>query len=104
MNEINLTLLLNIIKNRRNIHQLRRQGLSFRQIAELIENALNDGFIVYLDKKIVLSERGETFLSKNLNTIKKTNKAEWIELDLKNKIKPFPKNEIFLPDRNELSF
>ena len=83
---------------------LSRQQLSFRQIAELTEQAVIDGYIGYTDNKIILTDLGESFLASHLDTTKKRNKAEWIELDFKNKIKPFPKNEVFLPNRSEFSF
>jgi hypothetical protein len=104
MNEINLTLLLNVVKNKGNILRLRRQQLSFRQIVELTEEAVSEGLLAYIANKVILTEEGEEFLSLNLDSTKKRNKSEWIDLDLKNKIKPFPKNEVFLPDRTEFSF
>ncbi|HVS92170.1 MAG TPA: hypothetical protein VHE59_09075 [Mucilaginibacter sp.] len=104
MNEINLTLLLNVVKKKGNILLLRRQQLSFRQIVELTEQAVANGFVTYLENKITLTSQGEEFLALNLDAIKKRKKSEWIEPDIKNKIKPFPKNEVFLPDRSEFSF
>ncbi|WP_183562521.1 hypothetical protein [Mucilaginibacter sp. SP1R1] len=104
MNELNLTLLLNIIKNKGNVLRLKREKLSFRQIAEFTEQAVVDGFITYSDNKIILTELGEEFLELHLPATKKKNKAEWIEPDIKNKIKPYPKNEVFLPNRSEFSF
>jgi hypothetical protein len=104
MNEMDLTLLLNIVKNKGNIQRLRRQNLSFRQVVDLTEQAVKAGFVTYIGNKISLTAMGESFLASNITLMKKTNKEEWIEPDYKNKIKPFPKNEVFLPDRNELSF
>lgn len=104
MNEINLALLLNIVKNKKNILLLRRQRLSFRQIVELTDFAATGGFVTYVNNQITLTELGETFLEKNISATKKRNKNEWIEIDFKNKVEPFPKNEIFLPNRSEFSF
>jgi hypothetical protein len=104
MNETNLTLLLKIVKNKGNILRLRRQQLSFRQIVELTELAVAGNFITYVNNQTVLTEKGDEFLYLNIDSIKQRNKEEWIELDLKNKIKPFPKNEVYLPSRSEFSF
>jgi hypothetical protein len=104
MNETNLIQLLNIVKNKGNILLLRRHQLSFRQIVELTELAVAEGFVAYLDNQITLTEIGDEFLDLKIDTIKRRNKAEWIELDFKNKIRPFPKNEVFLPNRSEFSF
>ena len=92
------------IKNKGNIQRLRRQNLSFRQVVDLTEQAVEAGFVTYIENKILLTGSGEAFLEAHITLTKKTNKAEWIEPDYKNKINPFPKNEVFLPDRNELSF
>lgn len=101
---MDLTLLLNIVKNKGNIQRLRRQNLSFRQVVDLTEQAVEAGFVAYVDSKISLTDIGQAFLESNITLMKKTNKEEWIEPDYKNKVKPFAKNEVFLPDRNELSF
>jgi hypothetical protein len=104
MNDYTITLLLNLVNKKGNILRLRREHLSFKQIVELTDDAVARGLIAYSDKKIGLTEKGVTMLAENEHLIKKMNKAEWIELDIKNKTKPFPKNEVFLPSRNELSF
>ncbi len=104
MNNINLTLLLNIVKNKKNILLLRRQHLSFKQIVDITEFATTKGFVHYVSNQITLTELGENFLKENIDLIKKRNKNEWIELDFKNKVTPFSKNEVFLPHRSEFSF
>lgn len=104
INEKDLVLLLNIVKNNGNIRRLSRENLSFRQIIDLTEKAAEAGFVKYEDNKITLTKSGDEFLETKIALIKKTDKNEWIEPDYKNKIKPFPKNDVFLPDRGEFSF
>jgi hypothetical protein len=47
---------------------------------------------------------GQTFLNDNIELTKKRNKKDWIEIDVRNKVTPISKNEVFLPDRSEFSF
>lgn len=104
MNKTYLTILFNVVKNKKSILQLRRQQLSFKQIVELTDFASKEGFINYINSQITLTELGEDFLKENIDLIKKRNKEDWIEKDSKNKVKPFSQNEVFLPDRSEFSF
>ncbi len=104
MNDYILTLLLNIINKKGNILLLRREHLSFAQIVELTDTGVKQGLIEYVNKTVRLTEKGAIILKENEHLIKRMNKAEWIELDIKNKTKPFPKNDIFLPSRDEFYF
>jgi len=104
MNELEITILLNTINKSRNLRRLSYQSLSFRQVVDLTEQAVNAGLLHYEDTKISLTKAGLKYLKKHSNLLQKGDKEDWIKPDFKNKVEPFPKNDVFLPDRNELSF
>lgn len=104
MKENKLTVLLHIIKTNGNINKLIREGVSFKEIASLTNDAIEKGYLTYENEKIFVTIEGIEFLTKTSEIIKKTNKEDWIEKDFKSKVKQIDKNSIFLPRQNELSF
>lgn len=104
MKNKNLITLLHIINSRGNIKRLTRQGLSFKDITELIELAVSDDLLIYDKEKISLTEKGNITLKNGQEFIKKTNKEVWIEKDKKNQIARMEKNTIFVPRQDELTF
>jgi hypothetical protein len=97
-------LLLHIIKEDTNVRQLMRYGLTYREIAELIEQNITLGNLNGENDTISLTKRGEDYLSANRNLIKERDKAKWIDLDFKHKITKIDKDDVFLPNKNKLSF
>ena len=97
-------LLLNVIFKNSSVMNLTRQGLSFIQIAESTNSAINSELVTYIEERIVLTDKGFTLLKQLELKYKKINKDEWIEKDFKNKISKLDKNIIFLPKQNELTF
>lgn len=104
MNELETTILLNTINKSRNLRRLSYQNLTFKQVVDLTERAVKNGLLHYEDSKITLTKKGQTFLKKHYGLLQAVSKNEWIKPDFKNKVEPFPKNDVFLPDRNEFSF
>ncbi|MDV4102475.1 hypothetical protein CMT19_15655 [Elizabethkingia anophelis] len=99
-----LIILLQIIQNNGNIKRLTREGVSFKSIAQLTTIAIEKEYLEYKEEKILLTKQGVSYLEENLKQIKKNNKAEWIEKDLKSKINRIDKNTIFVPRQDELTF
>ena len=104
MKDNKLTLLLHIIKSNGNINKLVREGVSFKEITNLTNNAIEKGYLTYENERIFVTEKGNDFLNQTTEAIKKTKKNEWIEKDLKSQVKRIDKNFIFLPRQNELTF
>ena len=104
MKENILTILLHIIKSNGNINKLIREGVSFKEITGLTNDAIEKGYLTYENEKIFVTEKGIEFLTKTSEIIKKTNKEEWIEKDFKSQVKQIDKNFAFLPRQNELTF
>lgn len=99
-----ITLLLHVIATRGNINQLRRQNMTYWEIANLSEALIDSGLLKYEGNLLTITQDGLNFLEKNRSLIKNKDKSTWIEPDYKNKIKRIDRDFIFLPSPNELSF
>lgn len=104
MDEKELYLLLNLIKNNGDIKRLVREGISYQKIIELTNEAISKELVTYINDKIELSEKGNSKFGEIQHNYKKINKDEWIEKDKKNQIAKLDKNVIFVPRQDELSF
>ena len=104
MKEKNLYLFLEVIDRNGSAKFLERKGMSFLQIAKNIEIALSSELIKYEGEILVLTEKGRESLSGLAKEYKRTNKQEWIEEENRSKIPTIDKNDIFLPNQNELNF
>src|SRR4051812_41817928 len=104
MQEKELYLLLDVIKNNGNIKKLVREGISYKMIAELTNEAILKNLVIYNNDVIELSELGNLTFEKIRDNYKKTNKEEWIQEEERSKIPKIDKGFIFLPDQNELFF
>lgn len=98
------TLLLNIIENTGNVKRLLRENLSYREISELTTKLVRDELLTYVNKKIVLTEKGKITLTDNKHILKETNKENWIQPEDKSRIKKHERNFIYLPNQTELDF
>lgn len=104
MKEDNLAILLQIIYFNKNINKLVRKGVSFKDITEITNKAVEIGYLTFENEKIKLTPIGIEFLLNYIETNKKTNKEEWIGIELKSKIPKIDKKFVFLPRQNELFF
>ena len=86
MKENKLTILLHIIKNNGNVNKLVREGVSFKEITSLTNEAIEKEYLTYENEKISVTDKGTEFLKQTIEVIKKTNKNEWIEKDLKSQV------------------
>ncbi|MEJ7822056.1 MAG: hypothetical protein WKF85_07020 [Chitinophagaceae bacterium] len=99
-----LYLLLNVVKENKNLNLLIREGMSYKLIGEITEFAAKEKLLEILQGQITLTELGESKLISWAKLFKRTNKKEWIEPALKSKVAKIDKNDIFLPSQDELSF
>jgi len=100
----NKYILLDIIYRNGSISRLTKNGLSFDQIPELINDLIEEKLIQYFNEKIVLTEDGLLELKKLEIIYKSTFKEDWIKPDEKSKVVKLEKNFIFVPNQNELKF
>lgn len=99
-----LYLLLRSIDKNSNIKQLTREGLDFPKIADLLSNAIKEGYLLHKEDEVLLSEKGIAELKNLERHYKKINKNEWIELEKSSKISKIEKNDIYLPNQDDLWF
>ena len=93
-----------VVLNKENINKLIREGVRFREIPEITNQAIEKGFIIYEEDKIILSAKGQEYLSQNEKKIKENNKDKWIDPAFKSRVAKIGKDDIFLPSQDELSF
>jgi len=103
MNQNSIYLLLRIVKNNRNVNALLREKLTFKQIGDLTQNALDSNLIEKKDNEIVLTPLGEGVFKRLSQQFKKTNKAEWISGENKSIIEQLDINYLYLPDQRNLN-
>jgi len=101
--KINLQL-LDIVDRDGNIRKLKQNGLSYREIGELIEKNITEGNLDEDSELISLTPKGKGFLETNRHLLKEIDKSKWIELDYKNKFEKIDPNDVFLPSRKGFSF
>lgn len=104
MTKKKLVLLLHIINSNGNIKRLLHEGLTFRDIAELTNSAIDNGYLIYRDQNVALTLEGIDFLTAEQQILKKVDKDQWIKKELSSEIQKLDKNVIFLPRQNELTF
>jgi hypothetical protein len=98
-------ILFDVIDKNGSLRRLRRQGLSFSNVARLTDIALEKGFIIVNEQKeLALTETGLKMLVELRSKFKNSNKDEWIDFAKKAKIGKLDKNTIFVPNQNELTF
>lgn len=96
-------LLLRIVKNDKNVNALLREKLTFKQIGDLTQKALDLKIIEKKDDEVVLTTLGEGIFKKLSQQYKKINKIEWIEKETKSMIEPIDINFLYLPDQQNLN-
>lgn len=96
--------LLSIVDKGGDVRQLLKEGISFKDIGDLINEALRFELLLFVEDEIKLSSSGKIKLTKEWVNYKSTNKEDWILPDNKNKVSKIGKNDIYLPHERELHF
>lgn len=104
MKEKELYILLTVIQKNGDVKRLIREGLSYKDVAEMTNKAISDGLIIYNNDLISLSEKGIETLIIFDKKLKITDKSKWIVPENKSKTSILDKNDVFLPNQNDLSF
>lgn len=97
-----LQILLSNVINNGNMNSLIDLGLSFKEIGELTDYAIEVGFIDVRENDIALSDKGSKKLIELRIDRKNIPKKDWISLEEKSKIRKITKDFIFLPRQDEL--
>ena len=104
MTKRNEILLLQIIEASGNFKRLTREGLTFKEITNLLIKLEEKEQITYHKGKIALTSIGKEELKTQISLIKNPNKEQWISPENKSRIKKYERNFIFLPLNSELDF
>lgn len=96
--------LLEIVNKNSDVRQLIREGIDYKMIGDLTTKALEEKYLIYQNDLIRITEKGIDKINTDAKKFKRINKEEWITPDKKSQIKKIDKNDIFLPNKDELSF
>lgn len=104
MKDKSLYRLLEVVRNNSDVRQLIIEGLNYKTIGDLTTAALEGEYLLYENGQIKITEKGLDKINQDAKKFKRINKDEWIKPDFKNQIRKIDKNDIFLPNKDELSF
>ena len=100
MKEIYIRILLNLVKKDRDIDSLLMRGLTYSDIADIIDYAVEIGFIEFVDDRLLLTDDG----FKKLNESSGFGYKGWILPDDRSKIDNISKYDVFLPKKKYTFF
>ncbi len=98
----NEILLLKIIDSKGRLSLLRERGLSHSQIAMLIRDQQEKGYIVISESEIKLSTQGSKYLCENLSKHIAKRKDQWILPKDHLYNKPINSDKIVLPKKRKI--
>lgn len=96
--------LLILLKNNSNITELIKDGFTYGQIANMINNLVKEEYVQVVDDKLSITDFGEKWIEKFNISNKLKGFSSWILPEEKSKIEKFNEKDIYLPHRNELHF
>ncbi|RYE57543.1 MAG: hypothetical protein EOP48_05580 [Sphingobacteriales bacterium] len=95
--------LLRVVNDNKGISSLLYHDLSYKEIGDLTQVAVDRKLITRIGRQITLTEQGKELLSTFRSNLKTKNKKEWIKPEESSQIEKLPDNFIFLPNPNDLS-
>ena len=102
MKETYLVKVINIILNHRSIGDLSKSGLTYSQIANLFEEAIEKKFIEYDDNLIlVVTDHGKNEYSKLKKQLYLQGEGDWILPDTNPRIDKITPLDVYLPRRRK---
>ena len=96
--------LLFLVKKNSSITELLKDGFTYSQIANMINELVLQGFIKEIDEKLTITDLSENWISKFKVSNKLKGFDSWILPEEKSKIEKFNEKDVYLPHRNELHF
>lgn len=98
------SILLKLVKCNGNIEPLIQMGYEYVQVINFLNILLEEKLLTRDNNQILITEAGLNeiaFLNKKLN---RKNASLWIEPAVESRVDKIDKNDVFLPNQNELSF
>lgn len=96
--------ILEIVYTNSDVRKLVSQGLNYEQISLYTGVAIEEGFLEFHNKILRLTEKGQQRLESDAPQFRSKNKRDWILPEEKSRSRRIDKNDIFVPNQNELSF
>jgi hypothetical protein len=97
-------LLLKIIDKNGNIEPLSELGYEYSQIVVFIKQEIEEKNAEHRNGKLLLTEKGKELLVELEKSRNKIGSNSWIEPENQSKTSILDKNDVFLPNQNDLSF
>ena len=97
-------LLLRIIKFNGNIEPLEKMGFEYVQISEMIKNEITLRNAAIINGELKVTEQGNMLINELNAKYSNQNSEKWIEPEYHSKVEKLKKNDIYLPNPNELWF
>ena len=99
-----ILLLLELINGNGSVQRLIHDGLDYTEIGNLIEYSLSEFWVDNSKEKLTLTTQGLEKFQELKIQLKRIDKNSWIEPQKSDKILIIKKNDVFLPNQNELHF
>mgnify|MGYP003582535520 CR=1 FL=1 len=96
--------LLKIVKFNGNLTPLVKMGYEYSQIIQLLDELIADGLLTKANNKVMATETGLLEIDNLNKQLSRRDSSLWIEPDTASRITKINKNDVFLPDQDELSF
>lgn len=96
--------LLKIIDHNGNIEPLSELGYEYSQIVVFIKQEIDENNAEYKNGKLILTEKGKELLMMLEKSKNKKGSNSWIEPEIQSKTSILNKNDVFLPNQNDLLF
>ncbi len=97
MNNTTLIEILKTVAVNGNLYSLTRSGYSPSQIALLLNEVINNQYVVFHERKLCLSDSGNEILKKHFDENKIKGSTKWIYPQNEYRIQPLSKYTVFLP-------
>lgn len=96
--------ILILLKKNGTITELIKDGFTYGQIANMINELVKEDFVKENNNKLSITEIGEKWLGEFEISNKLKGFDSWILPEEKSKIEKFNEKDVYLPHRNELHF
>lgn len=96
--------LLKIIDKNGNVEPLREFGYEYSQIISFISDEVIKNNAEHKNGKLSLTEKGKSLLGSLEEQKQVSGSKRWIEPEFQNRISKLDKNDVFLPNQDDLWF
>ena len=99
MKKTYLRLLLQIVKHNGSLESLVEQGLIYTQIVQLIEEAVENGYLCEEKSKLIVTDKGDKVIQRIRKQLREDGLTQWISPKYEEKIDKLKKDDIYIPKK-----